>query len=157
MKNKKMKGKPIKGKGKVGRPKHILTDMEVNKILALYQEGKTDAQVAKVLGLPRVTFLDALKNTTGLTDTIKKIKETPDHRVEMALFERALGYDHKAVQFFCYEGVIMSEEYVKHYPPEVSACVFWLCNRQPERWKNVQKIDVEGQVTHKVIEIVRAK
>lgn len=140
----------------MAKPKRIFTDKEVEKILQLYQEGKTDAQVAKELSLKRVTFLDALKNTTGLTDTIKTIKSMPDSRVEKSLFERALGYSHKDTQFFCYQGEIVSQETVKHYPPDVSACVFWLCNRQPKRWKNVQKVDVEGQVNHKIIEIVRA-
>lgn len=136
------------------RKKRIFTDEQVNKILALYQEGKTDAQVAKVMKLKRVTYLDALKNIVGLTDTIKKIKETPDSKVEKSLFERALGYSHKDTQFFCHQGVIISKEYVKHYPPDVPSCIFWLCNRQPGRWKNVQKVDMSAAVNHKIIRII---
>jgi hypothetical protein len=127
----------------MARHKRLFTDEEVEKILELYPDGKTDLQVAIALNMKRVTYLDALKNIKNLPDTIKKIKETPNHRVEKALFERALGYDHEAIKFFCNSGVIISEKYTKHYPPEVPACVFWLCNRDPEHWKNVQRVDVE--------------
>ena len=127
----------------MSRPKRIFTDEQVNKILQLYQEGKTDLQVAKVFKVGRKTFLKQVKNIQDLSSTIKKIKETPDSKVEKSLFERALGYTHEDTQFFCHQGVIISKEYVKRYPPDVSACVFWLCNRQPGRWKNVQKVDID--------------
>lgn len=37
---------------------------------------------------------------------------------------------------------------VKRVAPDVAAICFWLCNRQPEIWKNVQRQIVEGKVEH---------
>jgi len=31
------------------------------------------------------------------------------------------------------------------------ACIFWLCNRRPEKWKNVQQIDHKGDVGLKLV------
>jgi len=36
----------------------------------------------------------------------------------------------------------------KQVIPDVGALCFWLCNRQPEDWKNVQRQIVEGKVEH---------
>ena len=38
----------------------------------------------------------------------------------------------------------------KHYAPDVGALCFWLCNRQPESWRNVQsqKIETTSTINH---------
>ena len=28
-----------------------------------------------------------------------------------------------------------------HMPPDVTACIFWMKNRMPERWRDVQNVD----------------
>jgi hypothetical protein len=38
------------------------------------------------------------------------------------LYQRALGYDHNG----------------KHYPADVTACIFWLKNRRPGEWRDRQ-------------------
>lgn len=37
---------------------------------------------------------------------------------------------------------------IKQVQPDVMAAMFWLQNRQPEDWKNVQRQIVEGEVVH---------
>jgi hypothetical protein len=29
--------------------------------------------------------------------------------------------------------------YVEHVPPDVTACIFWLKNRDPEHWRDTQQ------------------
>lgn len=128
----------------MAKPRQILSKREKELITALFREGKTDAEIAKVLGLQRETFRQVLKYN-GLTCTTKKAKENADEKVERSLYERACGYSHKAVKFFSHEGEVIEEkEYIEHYPPDTGAAIFWLCNRQPDKWKNVQKIDASG-------------
>jgi hypothetical protein len=31
--------------------------------------------------------------------------------------------------------------YVEHMPPDVTAGIFWLENRDPENWRDVQNVD----------------
>ena len=35
-------------------------------------------------------------------------------------------------------------EYIEHYPPDTTAAIFWLKNRQPGKWRD--KKEVENQV-----------
>ena len=60
--------------------------------------------------LQHVEFVTALKSG----------KAPADERVVQSLYQRALGYDHNG----------------KHYPPDVTACIFWLKNRAPEEWRD---------------------
>jgi hypothetical protein len=32
---------------------------------------------------------------------------------------------------------------VEHYPPDTTACIFWLKNRQPQRWRD--RVEVQHQ------------
>ncbi len=103
----------------MAKPKRIFTDAEVEKILQLYQEGKTDKEIASSFGMPLTTYRSILeKNHQELIVTIKKSKQRPNSAVEKSLYEQALKGN-------------------------IPACIFWLCNRDPEHWKNVQKVDVE--------------
>jgi hypothetical protein len=72
---------------------------------------------------------------------LKEGKDELDHRVENSLFHRAVGYSYNAVKIFCHEGEITREEYVEHVPPDVTAQIFWLKNRQPEKWRDRHEID----------------
>jgi hypothetical protein len=31
--------------------------------------------------------------------------------------------------------------YVEHVPPDVTACIFWLKNRDPEHWRDSQRLE----------------
>ena len=35
----------------------------------------------------------------------------------------------------------MYAPYVEHVPPDVTACIFWMKNRMPEHWRDVQNVD----------------
>jgi hypothetical protein len=38
-----------------------------------------------------------------------------------------------------YEGRITITPLKKHYPPDTTACIFWLKNRQPQQWRDKNK------------------
>lgn len=41
----------------------------------------------------------------------------------------------------------------KHIVPNMTAIIFWLKNRQPERWRDVQAVDIKSE--HKEEKVVR--
>jgi hypothetical protein len=45
---------------------------------------------------------------------------------------------------FCYEGEIITHVHEKHYPPDPTAMIFWLKNRQPERWRDQPREEGAG-------------
>jgi hypothetical protein len=44
------------------------------------------------------------------------------------------------------EGKLVLKDVRKHYPPDVTACIFFLKNRLKERWRNVQERHVVGEL-----------
>ena len=34
----------------------------------------------------------------------------------------------------------------KEIPPNITSLIFWLKNRQPEKWNDVQKVDLKGKL-----------
>jgi hypothetical protein len=59
------------------------------------------------------------------------------------LYERAIGYNYEAVKIFMpanrEKPVIVP--YIEHVPPDVTACIFWLKNRDPQHWRDSQELE----------------
>jgi hypothetical protein len=64
-------------------------------------------------------------------------------RTERSLYERANGYNYEAVKIFMPAGSKQPAvvHYVEQMPPDVTAGIFWLKNRDPEHWRDVQNVD----------------
>jgi hypothetical protein len=69
--------------------------------------------------------------------SLKAGKAEADVRVERSLYQRANGYSYEAVKVFMPAGAKKSVYalYVEHMPPDVTACIFWLKNRDPAHWR----------------------
>ncbi len=53
----------------------------------------------------------------------------------------------RPTKFATHQGVITDErEYIKHYPPDPAAAIFWLKNRQPKRWRDRIVNEHEGNL-----------
>jgi len=76
-------------------------------------------------------------------------KDEADNRVERSLYARATGYSYDAVKIFhTKDGKIIKVPYTEHVPPDVTAQIYWLKNRRPDRWRDVQNIDHAVGVYH---------
>src|SRR6476469_8371973 len=55
----------------------------------------------------------------------------------------AVGYSHDAVKIFMPAGAAkpVYAPYVEHVPPSDVACIFWLKNRDPARWRDAWQIE----------------
>lgn len=104
-------------------------------IVSLYEEGKTDAQVAEIVGVCEKTLNNWKGKHPEFLQALKRSKQAADELVEASLFRRAVGYSHKAVKILAHEGQSWEHEYLEHYPPDTTAAIFWLKNRQPDKWR----------------------
>lgn len=132
---------------KMGRPPKF-NDRFVARALELAAKGATEEQMAKALSVsvPAIAMWKA--GNPSFLDALKNAKNIADQMVVATLFQRACGYNHRDIKFFCTDGVIVSQEYDKHVPPDVTACIFWLKNRQRKKWRDVNRDDVPtGNVT----------
>ncbi len=107
-------------------------------MIALYESGKTDDQVARIVGVSVRTINNWKGSNPEFLHALKSAKEIADDLVEASLFSRATGYTHIEEKIFLYEGYPVRVKTKKHYPPDVTAGIFWLKNRQPDRWRDVQ-------------------
>lgn len=109
--------------------------------------GATDAEIAEIIGVSEQTINTWKTKHPKFLESIKAGKEEADSKVADALFKRATGYSHKDTKFATHEGMITDrQEYEKHYAPDPTACIFWLKNRQKDKWRDKQEIDHKGSM-----------
>ena len=83
------------------------------------RDGLTDEQIAENLAISKDTFYQYKKKYPDFSDSLKRGKEVVDYEVENALLKNALDGN-------------------------ITAQIFWLKNRRPDKWKD--KIE---QITNK--------
>ena len=128
-----------------GRPTKFNTALSA-KMAELYEVGKTDAEVAKIIGVSPRTIYYWKQSQPDFLQTLKDSKGIADDLVESSLFRRATGYTHPEEKIFQYEGYPVRVKTYKHHPPDVTAAIFWLKNRRPDRWREADsKADTNPQ------------
>jgi transcriptional regulator with XRE-family HTH domain len=107
------------------------------KLLGLAARGKTDVEMARAVGIARTTLDNWKREHPEFFAQLKEAKAVADLAVEASLFQRALGYQHPETKVFCNttSGEIFTKTVMKHYPPDVTAQIFWLKNRIPKEWR----------------------
>jgi hypothetical protein len=60
-------------------------------------------------------------------------REIADATAAERLFQRAIGYSHEVEKVVQSGGKPVTVKYIERYPPDTTALVFWLKNRQRER------------------------
>ena len=130
---KKAGGKPVKNLG--GRPT-VYRSTHVVQAAKLCALGATDADLANFFDVePRTIFRWKLEHK-DFSAAIKLAKGIADERVERSLFARANGYEHPEMHISNFQGVITETPIRKYYPPDTTACIFWLKNRKQLDWRD---------------------
>ena len=83
------------------------------------RDGLTDEQIAHNMGITAKTLYVWKNEYSDICEALKRGKEVVDYQVENALLNKALGGD-------------------------ITAQIFWLKNRRPDKWREKQ---VEGVPT----------
>lgn len=116
------------------------------KAFTLAEKGCTDLEIIEGLGIGKNTFYNYLKKHEDFQDGIKKARENPVSEVEASLFKKAVGYDVTEVtEYKNKEGTV--EKVVtktKHIPGDVAAMIFFLTNKAPEKWANLQRTQLKA-------------
>ena len=113
-----------------------------DQALKLCLLGATDKELAEFFSVSEQTLNKWKKDYPEFLESLKKGKNIADANVASRLYNRAIGYSCKATKFATSEGRITdSKEYIEHYPPDTTAAIFWLKNRQPEKWRDKKEVD----------------
>lgn len=136
---------------KVGGQTKLTKELKTVMInLAL--EGRTNLQIASLIGICEKTVYNWFNVDAELVQAIKDAKSKSDENVERSLLERASGYSHKAVKihYDSDRGKFVEKEYVEHFPPDPTSMIFWLKNRQPGKWRDKQELDLTKEIIVKI-------
>lgn len=165
--------KPKKHSG--GRPSKFF-ELDLKQVKILIQRGFTNQQIAEFFNISVDSLSEWQKRYPKFSAALKGWKKEADEKVERCLYERATGFEYDEIVYEksktgglsigikdeeiedikhsdCYKTKII----VKKVVPDVTAQIFWLKNRQPERWRDRQEIDHSGKVEGQniVIQIVK--
>jgi transposase-like protein len=126
--------KPLLRHHRVGRPTKYKKEF-AERAGKLALRGYTDVELAAFFNVCEKTINVWKHKHTEFLQSIRRNKALFDIKVVEALFQLAVGYEHKAIHFASYKGKTKKIPYIKRYPPDTKAAIFWLKHRQPERWQ----------------------
>ncbi|TDR14627.1 helix-turn-helix domain-containing protein [Marinicella litoralis] len=109
--------------------------------------GATDKDLAEIFGVDESTITRWKQKYPEFCMSLKKGKDYFDNKVEIALAERAIGYSHPEEKIFNHGGEILRVETVKHHPPDVTACIYWLNNRKRKEWATRKAVESEMTIS----------
>lgn len=129
-----------------GRPNKYNQDFN-EQAYKLCLLGSTDADLADFFNVCEATINNWKIDFPEFLESIKKGKEVADAKVADALYNRALGFKSKEVKIATADGAITDvQEVDKYYPPDTTAAIFWLKNRQSSKWRDKQVTEHEGKI-----------
>ncbi len=141
---------------KRGRPAMYREELaQISQKLALH--GLTIEQIAEALDVTARSFYRWLKRYPELSQSIKEAKDVADREVEQSLFKKAKGFTriiHRTA-FDSKTGQLHEWDEEHYYPPDVTSCIFWLKNRQPQKWRDKHEVTANIEINaflRKVIE-----
>ena len=112
--------------------------------------GATDAEIGDFFEVTETTINNWKIEHPEFFESIKKGKRQADVEIADALFNKAKGFTVKTQKAFKLKESINGEgstekieivEVEETFPPDTTAIIFWLKNRQPQKWRDKQEID----------------
>lgn len=118
----------------------------------LCELGATDEELAVFFEVDTRTIYRWRNQHEDFCQAVIAGKERADARVERALYNRAVGYTYESEKVFQFQGAVIRAPTLEHVPPDPGAAMNWLKNRQGERWRDKQDVDLTGGI---VVEILK--
>lgn len=135
-----------------GQYEEWTTDDGIMQIEGWARDGLTNKQIAQNIGVSERAFTRWVKDFESISSALKRGKAPVDIQVENALLKRALGYEYEEktteIEEIPYIGKDGKEHIktkkhikktVKQVAPDVTAQIYWLKNRRPDKWRDRQE------------------
>jgi hypothetical protein len=114
--------------------------------------GATDIELADFFNIRESTLNNWKKAHPEFMESIKRGKLLADANVAERLYQRATGFEHDSEEIKVVsdgQGMGSSIERVpirKIYPPDTVAAIFWLKNRQKDKWRDKNETEHSGAI-----------
>ena len=119
------------------------------ELVKALESGQTQATAAQRIFGVRPEQLSRWKHfhpqlTQAIEEGEKRYWESACDNVERVIIASASGRVPKTVEEVRdKDGHLTGERVIEYQPPSVAAGVFALCNKRPEKWQNVQRVEVK--------------
>jgi len=124
--------------------------------LRAYKETKSFINACKSVSITRQSMYDYLKKDLKFA---RGKKEIDDETIEVAvsnLHKRANGFEYTEVRVERENSIITKQTATKKFiAPDVGALVFLLCNKDPDNWKNTNKVEHTGDIQFSMKEFMQ--
>ena len=128
----------------------------VEQVYKLALLGLKDTEMASFFGVVEKTFNNWKISHPEFLQSLKKGRLNADGEVVRSLYNRAVGSVVKIQQaiklknVYYENGKKVSEkehvedvELLQETPPDTTACIYWLKNRQPDKWRDKVEHSIE--------------
>lgn len=123
-----------------GKYQEWLTKEKLKCLESMARKGYRDIDIAKKIGISKVTFYDWKKRFPKFAEALQRGKDEYDDTVEETLYNMTQGYyvDEEVVEVRedAAGNKILHRKKTKRYiPPSITAIIYWLQNRRGDVWK----------------------
>jgi len=122
----------------MGRPTLFTEEMR-EKILRMAEVGLTDKQMAYICGVTEQTVNNWKVRDSDFFESLKAAKQIADIEVEKMMYRKATGSVTITEKHKAGDGETL-KIIEKEIAPDNTAMIFWLKNRQPDKWREKQEI-----------------
>lgn len=129
----------------------------IRQALLAFQEGFTDVKFCKLIDIARDTLNRWRREYPEFGKAIQQGKDEHDTgRVEKTLLRKALGYSYNEItreplilgkgneRTIANEKLFVTKRIRKHIGADTIAIIFWLKNRNRDRWKDIKAVEASG-------------
>ena len=139
--------KPLHGRPSKYKPEY---DKQAAK---LCKKGFIDDEIADFFEVTRSTLYLWKNKHPSFSDALKESKRFSDDAVEMALYDRAIGYDYEEVKEEDGEQGGKKTTTTTKRIQDNTAAIFWLKNRRPDRWRDRVEVQQETTITNNIMPV----
>lgn len=120
--------------------------VHVPQAAALARAGLTVREAARAMGVSKATLMRWQRDHGELKAALAEGRALADAVVEDSLYRRARGLTVTETREYRDRsgGLTQTVTIERELPPDVAACIFWLKNRRPERWRDKREADVSA-------------
>ena len=151
-----------------GRPSKYKEEYQ-DQAKKLCKLGFTDKELSVFFEVDEATINRWKDKYPDFCKSLKEGKDIADAEVVEKLYQRACGYEHKAVKILTNKVTHYNDDgkpisanteplivpYIEHYPPDPTSMIYWLKNRQSEKWIDKPMYD-GGDDSDKIAEAIRS-
>lgn len=126
-----------------GRPPKFKAEMVQQAARLCSMMAATDRELAEFFDVGLSTFYAWKIKYPALAEACRAAKSVANDRVRHSLYERAMGYEYEDTDIRVINKKIVKTKVMRKMPPCATSMIFWLKNREPDKWRDKQELEVD--------------